>query len=511
MRMSIGTARESVAWGIRGSLRIALQALTLVGLLVTVAGNVTFVSALKPGAMLMSLLLCLASALEALAWRRAGRFAEPGRGRLERSLISRAFALPGLTVALLVVAPGELSDVLIASACCALGASRLAFCVLHSNAQHHAARQMQRRRRTRARLEREGILDPAGQTQIALMKRPTVLETVVAKAIGALLLLLVGLALATFIEGATSGRWRVAPHIAAGNYGKAHTNGRDRGARQDRRGRATTGENRSAPNTVPAPLAPTTSSTATAPPESSRPCAAMEPAPEVSATTIREIERLLTLAGSGGAIGCGYTVNVTATSQGPIYWSTSSAPGDTTATPAAIAVIAPGQRRFVALAPAVSTVEQLIRAGRPIGSEREFARTYAGEGFFYVLLSEAGSTLLTKSSLSASGPLVVSPPPVASAIRSSDQQFGVWLWPSPPVPIGPHEVLYSLAARERGPIVERIRYDAVRNTAWRGSSRHPIRYVSRQRNLVLWELRAWIPERPMSEVRLEAEIERDED
>jgi hypothetical protein len=230
--------------------------------------------------------------------------------------------------------------------------------------------------------------------------------------------------------------------------------------------------------------------------------------PSVSALTVQRIERLFTLAGSGGATGCPDTVKIQSTSHGPMFWSLSWQANDPV--PTAIVVIAPQEKRFVALGGAVSPIEKLIRAAQPIGAEREFARIYVGLGSVVVILSDEGSTLITQENLAPSEPVVASPPAVATAIRSADKEYREWLWPSEPRPAGPDEVVYELKTSAAEPAIEYVHYDLLKRTAWRGSRQHPSPYTAHQENLVVSELQMWMPEPPLQELQLEKEIERDE-
>ncbi len=481
---------------IPGAGRMALEALVLLGLLLTISGNVRFVSAFMHTTAAMILLLSLAAGMEAFACKRAGRFRQPGHSWLERSLAGQALLLPALFIAALLLPTAKASILAISVCICVLGIWRAAVPLLRRDEQNRFFAHARQREKTLAHLGVEDIAPATrSETIMAASTAMNFLETLARRAGRAIVLLMLGLSVATGVEAAQTGDWRApsVPVHKAGQLKKLRPRAK-RGARTYK-GHRTQGNNSGEATKGEAS-------------ESSVICSEITTAPSVSTVTIREIEGLFRLAGSGGAIGCPRTVNAEETSEGPIYWSLSWQTGQPYAT--AIAVIAPQERRFVALAPAVAPVQELVRAHRPIGAEREFARYYAGLGCFYVILSQTGSTLVTEENLQPGEPTVVSPPAVATAIRSADKQYKHWLWPSSPVAHGPDEMLYVLKKSAASPPIDTIHYDPSDHTAWRGPHNNPIRYSAEQENLVIWELRTWIPEAPPHEIQLEMEIERDE-
>jgi hypothetical protein len=486
---------------------MAMEVLALIGLFTTISGTrVSFVAVFMPATAWTVVLLCLAGTTEAVASQRAGRLRQPGHVWLERSFVGRTLVLPTVAATALLLATTKASIIAMTATCVLVGVARVVLWRLHVLDRRRLVRHAKRRASIRARLRTEGVpITAAAEPRAPTIPKATLLEIAARRAICTLLLLLVGLAIATNVEATITGRWgSQGPRVThpSGGAGGRRARGAQAGSGRPvgRRGAGATGGGDTTPHGATG--AGTT-------PRST--CPSIETAPNVSSVTIATIERLFTLAGSGsgGAIGCPTTVKVESTSQGPMYWSLSWRSDDPN--PTAIAAIAPQQRRFVALAPAVAPIEKLILAHQPIGSEREFARYYAGRhGCVYVLLSDAGSTMITEESIEPGEPVVSSPPAVSAAIRSSDQQFALWLWPREPQPSGSAEVVYDLKADAAGPVVERVHYNPTRHTAWRGSPRDPIRYRARQKNLVIGELRTWIPEPAPQELQLEREIERDE-
>jgi hypothetical protein len=477
---------------------IAAQVLGYLALFLTISGKMRFVAAFMPATAWLSVGLCVLGTVEVFAWKKASRFQEPGHAWLERSVLGRALTLPTLATAAFVWPEGKTSVLVITGAILLMASSRLGLFALRLLEEHRAEQRARRRGRRRAQLRADGLLGEAALPRAApKIAAAGFLEVASRRIIGAALILLTCLAIATDVEAAHTGEWRVPRHPSSGGATTHKTKTKQQPRQQRPAGR---GEQHT-PGKVGGPGGANTESSL------NLSCETVGPVPNVAPSTIRKLEKLFTLAGGGEAIGCPHTVKVSGTNAGPIYWSLSWLAGNPDAT--AIAVIAPEQKPFVALAPTVGVIEQLVLTGRPIGAERQFARYYAGKGYVYVILSEIGSTLLTKQEL-GSGPLVVSPPAVATAIRSSDKQYGRWLWPSAPHGNGRNDIEYDLRLDSEGPILERIHYDPAHGTAWRGPKRRPIRYLAHQKNLPIWELQTWLPEPPQKELRLEREIEANE-
>jgi hypothetical protein len=462
-------------------------------LFLAIKDNIRFVVAFKPGTAGLVVVLCVIGTVEALAWWSAERFGEPGHTWLERSVLIRTIVLPPIAVASFLWPTGKGSIIALTVAVLLLGLARVGLFGVRLLEARRAAQREERRERRRAQFDAEGLFamswPAASEPEVAAS---TLLEDACRHLIGAALILLACLTIATNVEAIETGDWRPPPAVR-----KKVTPHRmpPRKPKQ----RAPEGRQAPPPSSAGAGSATETSSSVA--------CERIGAVANVEDSTVREVERLFRLAGSGGAIGCPHTVKVRSTPAGPMYWSLSWAPGSSEA--GAIVVISPQERPFVALAPAVKPIEALVLAGVRIGAEREFARYYGGQGYVYVILSDAGSWMLTKQEIQT-GPLVISPPSVASAIRSTDKQHKRWLWARPPHREGPHDIVYALGEGREGPAVERVHYEPVHGGAWRGPRRHPIPYTAKQNNLPVWELQTWLPEPPAAEVRLEHEIEADE-
>lgn len=477
-----------------GVVTILRDLIAVIALIVGVEATVGFLAAFTHGTQTLAVVLCLLALLEGMLWVSAGRLRGRGQGRLQRSLMARMIALPTIALVATLVPMGKTSVIAISAVACTLGVTRVWLWYVTRRDKRRDGRRRARREQTRALLAEHGMEMPAAHEWPAAIAVSGV-ETFTAHLIAALLVLLAGLCIATDVDAALQDSWQPLPQRAAAvkppPVKKKHHSTQKH--EEEQKSSEPSGSEGASGN----------------PPENKavvKPCGPITNGPGVDGDSITRLEALLTLAGSDGESGCASAANVQDTSAGPMYWAVAHATAGGAAT--AIAVIAPQQRRFVALAPAVEPIEELIRRGVPIGAEREFGRVYAGEGLLYVILSDQGSTLLSKETLGAETLLVECPPAVATAIRSADKQLG-WLWPSPPV--RRHgELVYKLKTSVHARAREAVHYDPATGTAWRGPVHKPIPYTARQQNLVISELRTWIPEPPAAEIVLEAEIERDE-
>ena len=469
-------------------------------LVLALKDKIRFISAFKPGTAWLVVALCVIGMVEVVAWHLADRFRGPGHAWLERSVLARIFVLPAIALGAFLWPTGKTSVLVLTVAVLLLGAARVGLFAVRVLEGRRAASRVRHRERRHAQLHAEGLLvvslTPVAEPQLA---QTTLLEDAARHLIGAALILLACLAVATNVEALETGEWKpkpTPPQEAAPKGGPTRKpKGKPHGKMTGKGPPAFSAAGAGGDAGTESSSVPSTS------------CEAIQPVPNIAPSTIAEVEKLFRLAGSGGPIGCPHTVKVRSTAAGPMYWSLAWDVGDPE--PTAIVVIAPQEKPFVALAPAVKPIEALVLAGQRIGAEREFARYYGGQGYVYFILSETGSWLLTKEEIQT-GPLVESPPSVASAVRSADKQHRWWLWPQTPSEANPGDVVYELKASAQGPVVDRVHYDPVHRTAWRGPRDKPIRYVAKQKKLPVWELQTWLPEPPSAELRLEREIEADE-
>jgi hypothetical protein len=470
--------------------RLLLEVLAFIAELLTISAQVRFVSAFMDATGSIAVLLVLAVVIEAWVLGAAGRFGDADRASLQRFVVVWTIVLPIVAVVAFEITTTEASILAVSGVCWVVGVSRPALFVFR--------RRCLRRSRARdeerwTRLSADGVDVPGRLGAPRRTRRATFLERAIASVICTLLLMMAGTAAAAIIEGVKTGEWRPVPHVKVVAPPPDLPRSSERPGKASGKPGGTSNNGLSSGNQTPEPQPS---------------CPPIGEVPNVSALIVQRIERLFTLAGSGGATGCPDTVKIRSTSQGPMFWSVSWQADDPV--PTAIAVIAPQEKRFVALGGAVPPIEKLIRAGQAIGAEREFARYYVGLGSVVVVLSDEGSTLITQETLAPGEPVVAAPPAVATAIRSSDKQHREWLWPTEPRSVGPEEVIYELKTSAAEPAIEDVHYDLRKRTAWRGSRQEPIPYTAHQQNLVISELQMWIPEPPLREIQLEKEIERDE-
>ena len=183
-------------------------------LFLAIKDNIRFVVAFKPGTAGLLVVLCVMGTVEALAWWSAERFGEPGHAWLERSVLIRTIVLPPIAVAAFLWPTGKGSIIALTVAALLLGLARVGLFVVRLLEAWRAAQREERRERRRAQLEAEGLLamswPAASEPEVAAS---TLLEDACRHLIGAALILLACLTIATNVEAIETGDWRSPPAV----------------------------------------------------------------------------------------------------------------------------------------------------------------------------------------------------------------------------------------------------------------------------------------------------------